>query len=600
VIKSGSGVTCTVGDVLKSDTNIALVANRPYQYGTNLAAGACASPIITVYYDLLASHEFSFTVLETTIAEGDPALTLTVTRAGPEARVTGGGAPVEITGALALLTAAAADLTAPASLGKLAWSQGSTERTLAFAEVIVALEDDVSPEADETLKVTLTLGSGHPLSYACLVAGSSVATITIEDSSPPALPALSFAGAAVNGDEGATVTLTVTRVGASTTSLTAPLTVSYGTATASDITGALPSQVVFAGNATTAELLIDLEDDVFPEGAESLTLTLGTGTEYTLRSPSVATVTLGASDPTSVQMSAATVEGSEGASAVLTLTRTGSLAGSFNVALVVSYPGAATASDLTGAAPASAAFADGASQSTVSFALANDKLAEAAETYLVTLGAASGFAGGASGNAIVVTAGDVDKTTVKILDVNEVTVAFLPAPLVYRSAAAVTLTVTRTPSDVTGTFTASLAYTGTAATGSYTAAATVLVSEATTTTFTLPFTSVRAEDTIVVTLSALGAPGTASGHYTIGPSSVCTVTVLGDPQVTATSPVLTRGDTITLFGKYFRSGAAFSLSLAGVAVSGGVTRVSDTIVTAQAPVGTGAARSVALTVLPHK
>ena len=164
------------------------------------------------------------------------------------------------------------------------------------ASIPVAIRDDSAQESDETVILTLTGGTGYtpgsPNVYTL--------TITDNDSPPPTQPAASFASASSSAAENSG-----TRSVAVNLSSAAPsggLTVRYsvsGTATAgggNDFTIQGSGTLSIAGGSTTANIPVVINDDTTQEGAETVILTLNSGTGYTLGSTRVHTLTITAND----------------------------------------------------------------------------------------------------------------------------------------------------------------------------------------------------------------------------------------------------------------------------------------------------------------
>ena len=170
--------------------------------------------------------------------------------------------------------------------GTLSIAAGDTSAT-----VPVAINDDSSKENAETVILTLTGGTGYT------VDSPSVHTLTIadNDSTSAAFAASSSSADEDDGTHNVTVNL----------SQAAPvggLTLSYrvtGTATAgsgNDFTILNSGSLAIAAGATSADIVVAINDDSTEESDETVILTLTGGTGYKLGSATTHTLTITASD----------------------------------------------------------------------------------------------------------------------------------------------------------------------------------------------------------------------------------------------------------------------------------------------------------------
>ncbi|MFM6409203.1 MAG: Calx-beta domain-containing protein, partial [Microcystis sp.] len=153
----------------------------------------------------------------------------------------------------------------------------------------------------------------------------------------------------------------------------------------------LTGTVSFAAGAATALININPIDDTLAEGSETVILTLGTGTGYTVGATNTATVTIADNEVLPVITIAAT-DGSAGETLTgqtanpgsFTLTRTGNTASTLTVNYTLS--GTATKgtdyNNLTG----TVSFAAGAATALININPIDDTLAEGSETVILTLG----------------------------------------------------------------------------------------------------------------------------------------------------------------------------------------------------------------------
>ena len=159
------------------------------------------------------------------------------------------------------------------------------------ATIPVAINDDSSKENAETVVLTLIGGTGYT------VGGPSVHTLTIEDNDSTSA---SFSTGASSADEDAG-THNVT-VQLSQAAPAGGLTINYsvaGTATAgsgNDFTIASSGSLSIAQGSSSAEIAVAINDDSAEEAAETVILTLTSGTGYTLGSTTTHTLTIAEND----------------------------------------------------------------------------------------------------------------------------------------------------------------------------------------------------------------------------------------------------------------------------------------------------------------
>ena len=160
--------------------------------------------------------------------------------------------------------------------GTVAVSTTGRRRRATTATVPVAIIDDGANEGAETVVLTLSAGSGYQ------VGSPDTHTLTIAASDPPTA---SFASASqtVQEDSG-TSNVTVNLSPAPAADITLSYTVD-GTATSGSDYTALSGTVTVSAGATTATIPVAVVDDGANEDAETVVLTLATGSGYELGSP---------------------------------------------------------------------------------------------------------------------------------------------------------------------------------------------------------------------------------------------------------------------------------------------------------------------------
>ncbi|MEQ1604782.1 MAG: Calx-beta domain-containing protein [Pyrinomonadaceae bacterium] len=212
--------------------------------------------------------------------------------------------------------------------------------TVAFAagqcstSVTVDPTADATPEADETVILTLNAGAG----YTVAAGPNDVATGTIVNDDTAVTVAVA---PATTPEAGADLVFTFTRTGV----LTGGLTVNYtigGSATNGTDYAAILSPVVFAPGAATATVNVNPTDDADVEPDETVILTVINGSGYTVGAPSAATGTI-TNDDTDITcaVAPASVQENGAPNLVYTCTRTGVTATALTIPF--SITGASTA-----------------------------------------------------------------------------------------------------------------------------------------------------------------------------------------------------------------------------------------------------------------
>ena len=150
----------------------------------------------------------------------------------------------------------------------------------AFVDIPVAITDDSTVENAETIVLTLTAGGGYG------VGSVAVHTLTITDDDTAAVPVADFASASSTAAESAgTRNVAVRLVPAPSQSVTVAYTLSGTAVRGSDytISGVTSSSgTVTVGPSGTATIPVAIADDSSAESAETVVLTLGGGSGYTV------------------------------------------------------------------------------------------------------------------------------------------------------------------------------------------------------------------------------------------------------------------------------------------------------------------------------
>jgi CSLREA domain-containing protein len=456
----------------------------------------------------------TFTVANTAISEGGGNATVTVTKNGA----------TDFTTSVHYATSdgsatAPADYTATS--GDLTFAPGDTSMTFT-----VPIINDTFFEGDESFSVSLSAPSNATLGT------PSSATVTINENDPA--PVLQFSSATYGvGEAAGTVTITVTKTGATALNATVHYATSDGTAAAPGDYTSTAGDLTFAPGDTSMSFTVPIINDATFEGNESFSVTLSAPANATLGANNPATVTITDNDaaPT-VQFSATNYNVNEGAgTATVTVTKTGATAFTATVHYATSDGTAAAPGDYTNTS-GDLTFAPGETSKDFTVSITNDNVFEASESFNVTLSA--------PGNA---TLGTPSSATVTIAD-NDAQPTFQFSQTTYSAGEAAgnaTLIVTKTGATSLSATVHFATSDGTAvAPGDYTAASgdlTFLANE-TSKQIQVPIvddTAVENNETFTVTL-------TAPSGATLGSPSSASVTIVDNdtlPQVRWTSATYT-------------------------------------------------------------
>ena len=267
---------------------------------------------------------------------------------------------------------------------------GGTDYTLASGTVSFAagetikaipliLNDDADLEAGETFTLTLT----NPV--ACQLGSVNVHTFTITDDDKPVVSIAATDAAAV--ESGDTGTYTVTRTGPTTSELTVSYTAS-GTAGAGTDYTSLGTSVIIPIGAASALLTVSPIQDTANEGPETVIVTIGANSSYTIGTPNAATVNLADDDRSTVTIAANDPSSSEtpGNSGQFTVTRTAPTTGTLTVN--ITRTGTATNTTDYATIASSVSFAANEVSKTINVTPVDDAITEGPE--VVTLQISSG------------------------------------------------------------------------------------------------------------------------------------------------------------------------------------------------------------------
>ncbi|MBK8742724.1 MAG: IPTL-CTERM sorting domain-containing protein [Betaproteobacteria bacterium] len=181
--------------------------------------------------------------------------------------------------------------------------------------------DDSLVEGTETVSLTVAAGSGN---YVIGGANSASANITDNDASISVATTLNGAEGGANG------TFTFTRAGDTSGALTVNFALTGGAATPADFTvsagagasAATTTSITFNPAATTAVLNVLVVDDTAIEGTETVVLTVGAGTGYSITGPNPASMNITDNDQAPLLTVSGKTDGAEPASnGTFTITR---------------------------------------------------------------------------------------------------------------------------------------------------------------------------------------------------------------------------------------------------------------------------------------
>ena len=282
------------------------------------------------------------------VADNDP-----TPQATPVVSITGGNAITEGGTARFTLTASPApqggipvdvnveDSGTFASSGQ-SGSRQVTIGTTGTATLDVVTDGDATDEPDGSLTATVQTGTG----YSPHDTGGSASVAVSDDDDPPPVPVVSVsAGAAV--DEGGNAAFTITANPAPATGLTIAYTVAQS-GDYLDAPGAGRRTVTLAAGATGAGVAVATVDDAADEADGSVSVTLASGTGYTLATgKGSATVTVHDNDEPVVSIAAGSGV-TEGTDASFTVTANPAPAAPLDVALTIAQSGDFAASGETG------------------------------------------------------------------------------------------------------------------------------------------------------------------------------------------------------------------------------------------------------------
>ncbi len=260
---------------------------------------------------------------------------------------------------------------------------GSNELTKTIS---IAVTNDILAEGDENFFFHIS----HPQGGATLGVISN-ATLTIKDDES----SISISNAVFSVSEaGPSVAVTLIRSGALLTSVSVDFATVNGSATGGLDYGATNGTVTFLANVKSKTIVIPINNDTIVEGDETFSFRISNpqgGVQFGATTNEIITI-VDNDFPGTIQFATNSVTGTEGASASVTVTRTGGIAGGVTVNFTMSGGSATSGVDYTNVS-GTLTFAAGETSKIILVPLIIDSLNESTETVNLTL---SGATGGAS------------------------------------------------------------------------------------------------------------------------------------------------------------------------------------------------------------
>jgi glucose/arabinose dehydrogenase len=269
-------VAITNDTLIEGNETINLTLTNPTGGAT---LGSQNTSVLTIVDDDVAHPgTLQFSSATYAVNENGGLATITVTRTG------GSDGSVTVNYATNNGTATAgADYTSAS--GTLTFANGETSKTFT-----VAIINDTLVEGNETVNLTLSNPTGG-----ATLGSQNTAVLTIQDDDTAGQPgSLQFNASSYSLlENGGIITITVTRTGGTSGTVSVHYATSDGTATAGSDYTAASGTLTFADGEASKTFNVTVLDDNLVEGNESLTLTLSSPTGgATLGSPATATLTI--------------------------------------------------------------------------------------------------------------------------------------------------------------------------------------------------------------------------------------------------------------------------------------------------------------------
>lgn len=355
-----------------------------------------------------------FTASTLSVGEGTASAQLTITRAGAGGAVP--AASVVCTPANGTATGGS-DFTAGAQT--INWAANDVSNKTCSIPIL----NDSTFENSETFTVALSSPTGG------MTLGSPTgATVTVTDNDATSF---SIANASVNESAG-TVTLTVTKTGASALTHAVNYASAGGSATSGSDFTAVSGTLTFAPADTSKTFTVSIANDTAYEGNEAFTASLSLPTNGATLGTSSATVTIIDDEtPPSFSINSVFVNEIDG-TATLTVTKSGGTIFTHNVNYASANGSAVSGTDYT-AVSGTLAFTSAQTSQNIVVSINNDTTYEASESFSVSLSAPTNSAVLGTGTGTVTIAPDNDAAPLLIFT----------TATVSESAGSLTVTVTK-------------------------------------------------------------------------------------------------------------------------------------------------------------
>ena len=350
------------------------------------------------------------------------------------------------------------------------------------ADVAIALNATTDCEADGA--ICTSDGERLPASISAIVSGPApVGTV----------PVAAIASGTTPVAEGATVSFTISLDRAAPTALSVAVSVADAGGV---LSGAAPRSVAFATSDNSKTITLPTRDDNAIKTASTVTVSLATGSGYTLGTATSASVSVTDNDTAVWTVSAQPTEIAEGGSSTITLAVANGKTFAANQTVSLAVTGTASGSDYSLSAT-ELTLPAGASSVTATVTARDDTSVESDETVIVT----AIHDGQPIGSATV---------TIEANDVAVWTVSAQPTEIAEGGSSTITLAVANGKT-FTANQTVSLAVTGTASGSDYSLSATELTLPAGASSVTATVTarddaSVESDETVIVTAIHDGQP----------------------------------------------------------------------------------------------
>ncbi len=262
-----------------------------------------------------------------------------------------------------------------------------------YVDITITPNDDSTPENSETLILTVSSGSGYK------VGSPSSATVNIADNDDD-IVTITATDASASEEGPDTGQFTVSRGVVTEGAITVNYSVS-GTADANDYNETLSGSVAIGNGNSSATITITPNDDILEESAETLILTVTSGTGYTVGSPNSATVTISDNDGTVVTITATDSAAAEAGAdtGTFNVSRGAQTSGNLTVNYVVT--GTSNSDDYDETLSGSVVISDTTSSTNITITPNDDAIGEWDETVILTITTGTGYDIGSPSSATV-------------------------------------------------------------------------------------------------------------------------------------------------------------------------------------------------------